>query len=761
MKQFRIGLAAVHSEIDYPRSLRMGVQNTLEELGHTLVPLAELIPYHTLANAEDYLRVSLSIASRLELDACILPVGCMAAYLEGDNAKAVQLAELMDPAKTLVLDREIPGFRCITKDNAPGMHECMKHLIETCGFTEIAFVSGPAASKGAREREMVYFEEMEAHGLTVKPSLFARGVFSGDCAAEIERLLDDNTGLQAIACSCDLIAYTAYDVLSARKIRVGEDIAVTGFDDHPRSAHLDPPLSTVHMTGYDLGALAAREAVRLCAGQPQEEFTLNSSFVPRNSCGESVLSGVTYIRHLLNQDPFPTDAFVSLMVESSLSMAGPRMTADFRARMAAFFDKVRAAYRRHLADPTAELLLFSSNDLTELFSQSYQGHLSIEGFHSLAITMLEALLEESPHEDASWIIEQISFLHLRVGRLLSSSAQANALTMQQREWKTFHMIDSSLREDRNPAKAHELILHQFAELGVREADLYLFPEPVEFIGTRSLTLSDTLKPIGRVVHGQAEATPDAAPITLQQMLGQVLPRYQPQARCTVGGILAGTELLGVAALDPGSLELNDQLIAFLNTGFALKHLQLIASERELNELLNRNNLLLSEESQHDELTGLLNRRGFYNRLALLLRAQLGAQALILFLDLDGLKRINDSLGHDMGDDAIRACAGLLAARLPQDALVCRLGGDEFVACTPIADEAQAHALADALQADARAYNATHDLPYELSVSCGWVCFEIDEHTPERQEALLAEADERLYEMKRQRKASRRFGAGQP
>ena len=757
MKPFRIGLAGTHSAIDYPRALGMGVQNTLEEMGHTLIPLAEQIPYHMLTNAESYLRTILSIARRLDLDACIVPAGCMTAYLRGDTAKAVELTELMDPATTLVMEREIDGYRCLLKDNGPGMHECMRHLIETCGFTQIAFVSGPAHSKGAQERERVYFQEMEEHGLTVSPTLFARGEFSGDCADVIEKLLDDNPQLEAIACACDLIAYTTYDVLRKRNIAVGEDIAVTGFDDHPRSAHLDPPLSTVHMTSYDYGCMAAREAVRLCEGLPQEEFALNSSFVARNSCGENALGSVSLIRQMLRQRPFPVEAFASLVVDASLSMAGPRITADFRARAVAFLDRVRERYLEHLAHPDDEVRLFSSQDLGALFVQDYRDHLSVEGFHSLAITLLEALMQESPLDDSAWFIEQISHLHLRVARMLSSSAQDESLERERREWKTFRIVDAALRENRDPAHAHELILQQLADLGVREADLFLLPEPVEFIGARTLVLSDKLRPIGRVVHGKVEAVTQDDSIPLQKLLSQVLEHYEPGHPCTVGGILAGTELLGVAAIDPGTLGLNEQLMAFLNTGFALKHLQLIASEREMNELLNRSNLLLSEESQHDELTGLLNRRGFNNQLEQLLRGQLGAHATIMFLDLDGLKTINDSLGHDVGDEAIRATAELLRDRMPSDALLCRQGGDEFLTCA-LVDDTQAQALADSLQADARAYNDTHDLPYTLSVSCGWACFDVDEQAIANHDEYVAQADQRLYEMKRMRKRSRRFGS---
>lgn len=755
MASYRIGILGVHSAIDYPRSMRMGVQNTLEEAGHTLVAIADLIPYHTLANAESYLRVATEITARLNLDAVIYPAGCCAAYMSGDTAKALELADALDPAKTLVTGRQLPGYRCITRENTPGMHECMSHLIETCGFTKIAFISGPEHSQGAREREGVYFEEMLAHGLETPPSLFARGVFSGDCADVIEKIIDQNPDLEAIACACDLIAYTAYEVLNARKIEVGTQVAVTGFDDHPRSAHLDPPLTTVRMTGYDFGCMAAREALRICEGLPQAEHVLSSTFVERNSCGENVRSSLEYYRELLRQKPFNQDEFVSALVDSMLFMASKRMERDLRAQAETFFAKVRAAYLAHQAHPQPDDLLFSAQDLSVLFDQDYSEHLSLEGFQTVAITLLEALLEESPEEDANWIIEQISHLHLRIARLTASTMENKILGMNQREWVTIHMVDDALRKSGNVREAHRLILAELKRLGVREAELFLLPEPLEFMGSRSLALSDRLYPLGGLHDGQVTVEENARPVMLQELFERTAGRRDGADVYTVGGILAGNELLGVAVIDASSMDLNGQLMAFLNLGFALKHLQMIANEREMNQLLNRNNLMLERQSQHDVMTGLLNRRGFINRVEHLVSSNPGGRAAVLYLDLDGLKVINDTLGHEMGDEAIQNTAAVLRGCMPSETLLARMGGDEFAAFVPLGENGSAQAVVNASQEAMHAFNAAHDLPYELSISVGYADFFVEQDALEHMSELMAQADARLYEMKRQRKSGTR------
>ena len=85
MKQYRIGLMVGNKTIDYPHSIRMGVQNTLADENHTLVAIADLVPYHTRFNAEAYFRVAFELAGRIDLDALIVPAGVITGYLSGDD----------------------------------------------------------------------------------------------------------------------------------------------------------------------------------------------------------------------------------------------------------------------------------------------------------------------------------------------------------------------------------------------------------------------------------------------------------------------------------------------------------------------------------------------------------------------------------------------------------------------------------------------------------------------------------------------------
>lgn len=154
----------------------------------------------------------------------------------------------------------------------------------------------------------------------------------------------------------------------------------------------------------------------------------------------------------------------------------------------------------------------------------------------------------------------------------------------------------------------------------------------------------------------------------------------------------------------------------------------------------------------DELTGLYNRRGFMavseQHLATIRRNQ--KVPLMLYADLDGLKKINDSLGHHEGDRAIVKAAELLKETFRTSDTIARLGGDEFVVLAGIGKDELADSLTARLQERFAAHNAQPDLAYHLSISVGIVHFGADETSIEE---VTARADRFMYEDKR-RKHSR-------
>jgi diguanylate cyclase (GGDEF)-like protein/PAS domain S-box-containing protein len=158
-------------------------------------------------------------------------------------------------------------------------------------------------------------------------------------------------------------------------------------------------------------------------------------------------------------------------------------------------------------------------------------------------------------------------------------------------------------------------------------------------------------------------------------------------------------------------------------------------------------------SHRDDLTGLLNRRGFFAMVDQTRpRARrLGAQILLMYFDIDGLKHVNDRLGHAAGDVLVVAAADALRLTFRQDDILARIGGDEFVALALLGwdNERLDHQTILTRLREAVAVQRD-DLgdDYDLSLSFGTVVTTWEELG--RIDALLARADARMYEAKRAR-----------
>jgi diguanylate cyclase (GGDEF)-like protein/PAS domain S-box-containing protein len=158
----------------------------------------------------------------------------------------------------------------------------------------------------------------------------------------------------------------------------------------------------------------------------------------------------------------------------------------------------------------------------------------------------------------------------------------------------------------------------------------------------------------------------------------------------------------------------------------------------------------------DELTGLYNRRGFLavseQRLTeIRLNEKIPA---IVYADLDGLKEINDSLGHHEGDRALARAAEILKNSFRSSDIVARIGGDEFVVLAALAPDESAESLSERLQENFDASNASKIRPYNLALSVGIAHF--DDQQNHSIEDLMAQADRAMYEDKRRKRSRETF-----
>ncbi|MEG5038304.1 MULTISPECIES: diguanylate cyclase [unclassified Microcoleus] len=169
-------------------------------------------------------------------------------------------------------------------------------------------------------------------------------------------------------------------------------------------------------------------------------------------------------------------------------------------------------------------------------------------------------------------------------------------------------------------------------------------------------------------------------------------------------------------------------------------------EHEIQERL-RAEAEVRQLSVTDELTGLYNRRGFFllanQQLRIARRTQ--TSYFILFADLDGLKKINDTLGHEMGDRVIVDAAQILKQTFREADIVARLGGDEFALFIPNFSGDSSSNFHGRLQENIDRFNQQSERAY-ISISLGVEFGDLNNEV--LLEQLLAKADKLMYEHKR-------------
>lgn len=163
---------------------------------------------------------------------------------------------------------------------------------------------------------------------------------------------------------------------------------------------------------------------------------------------------------------------------------------------------------------------------------------------------------------------------------------------------------------------------------------------------------------------------------------------------------------------------------------------------------------LEELSLTDALTGLTKRRGFLSigkKLMLVFEREVESAA-VVFIDLNDLKKTNDSMGHDVGDEMLIEFAQVLRETFRQADLVARLGRDEFTLLAANVEPAQQLLLTARLEAQLDRLNSSGKRPYRLACALGMAFF----HPKENKdlEALLKQADSLMYEDKNRRKVGR-------
>ena len=224
------------------------------------------------------------VAASGDLDGAILVPGTWGVPL--DHPQIQRLLERLHGVPLCIIGGRIDDIPSVCVDNAGGVQELVRHLIEAHGRRRIGFITGHGLE--SVERVAGYKAALRAAGLRVDPELIHPGNFMAEAGRSAVARWFGNGEPQcdAIVTANDWMAIGALHELDARGIRVPDDVAVVGFDDIEQASFLSPPLTTIRQPPRLMGMQAVALIEGLRAGTAVERhLALPTLPQLRQSCG--------------------------------------------------------------------------------------------------------------------------------------------------------------------------------------------------------------------------------------------------------------------------------------------------------------------------------------------------------------------------------------------------------------------------------------------------------------------------------------------
>lgn len=771
MKQDRrttIGLLVSDVSDSFDNAIVKGVMQGAKEVDANLI----IIPGRYLKaqyrdkerSGYDYQNNTLySYVVKQNVDVLLVAMGSIGTMLT-ESEKKTFLAMYKDIPVILVSDH-VEGYPSINFDNKSGLKAGIADLIKNKGCKKIGFVSGPLTNDDAQERLGVYKDTLAEEGIPYNENYVVYGNFSEYSEEIVRILLTENKDLEAIVFANDQMAIGGYKVMKDLGIKIGDDILVMGFDDSPASLELVPNLTTVQASAVGLGRAAAIEAVNyLFLGKIRSE-KVKTQLIQRRSTGvkddyKFLSSSIENLSERIETDVLS----LSSQIVHAVFGENKYNSNNYDMMLSNWIVFVREFFQQVKQDPKQKSL----GDMEALIEHTVL-HTDEENFDSQKVFSLFAVLKDiviqKLPQESNRLLDLINgyMLHMTV-ILAQQHTKINGQFMDVL-WRSNTIAKDMLVYEEGSDKCYASAADKLQLLGFPSAYIYAFPRT--FVNIDGAAWHDWQIPSKIMLKAYyrdeeaIEVVPESKQLisTLKVFDNSYMPtknRYDMVLNC----VYINQEQLGLllCQVDPQILQYIGSIMAQLSSSFKIINMihNQASIQRELEASLQRikeNNQALEMISRQDELTGLLNRRGFFDSAAQMLRdaRQKNKKAIVIFADLDNLKQINDTFGHDDGDFALNMVGEVLKDSMRASDLVARLGGDEFAAFAITENETEGDAIKERIKSIVEKRNATCDKPYYVEISVGVAEFNIVPGT--NLEDHMDVADERLYEDKKQKRSS--------
>ena len=706
---------------------------------------------------ETYYNAAYPCVQTNAFDAVVVEYGTITSRVDDKRKKEI-LAQFGDIPVILISGTE-EGYSSFLIDNKSGMKDLVDHLVEEHNCSKIGFVSGPVSNLDAMERLTSYKESMQCHNLDCSDDWIVYGDFSEFCTDITKELIKRHPDIEAILYANDCMAAGGYEAMKSMGLQPGKDILVTGFDDNSLTMMLNPHLTSVRVDVKEIAYRAVMEIPNAIAGK-KNKVCSGTKLIVRNSCGCSnpilVQNILDILMHTDSADLAWTLAenLRRYFCDSTVSEAQADIATEIFVR---YFE-----YYLHLANEDGIL----RKDVEE-FKDEYSRYLMlyVDGYISLdSIFFVNRILYDymskklKKTEDKLFLMEQVSMLSRELLSQVNPQKDDQNFKKRLFEGIVLNMSTDLLQRSGEEDDHYNDVLRRIQQVGFSSGYIHLLENPQNIAKTKDKEVLNHLYSRGYSDYNQGindSCTYYSEKSGLKDIFSS---RFLPKERrynMLVLTLYSKEKQYGffMVESDLQLFQVAVQIATQLSVSIDVLHImkEQIAIRQDLESNLAKaveTNKVLNEMSRLDPMTGVFNRRGFFQKTKDLLddADNYGKKAITLYADMDCLKLVNDEFGHEEGDFALKSSVRVLTGSFRGTDVIGRMGGDEFAVFAIIGEETSGERIKQRIQQKIKEFNEQCDKPYYVDMSIGVHEFVISKSMNIKE--MLNRADEKLYEEKR-------------
>ncbi|HBZ02699.1 MAG TPA: transcriptional regulator [Lachnospiraceae bacterium] len=757
-----IGFFTCHLDNDYAFEICKGVEYAAEEadVNLTIFPGMFLNAfYNDPVNAKyDYQYNSIFYyANKKSLDALIISIGSIGSFLSAEDKKA--FLDSFD-IPVITVEAEIPGYPFLYTEGSSGMRAAIEHLIKDHGCTDVGFVSGRLENADALERFNIYKEVLAENGIEYNEKKVAYGNFSEFTEELVDKMLDNNPEMQAIVFANDTMAIGGYNAIKKRGLVIGKDILVTGYDNTITSLSLTPQLTTVDNRIMDLGYNAVYQAIELINSGKTSMSILHSSLIKRLSCGCNPATD----KHMLddinsNIDSYDANSlskkFKDIFMNHYYNTFYSNQLFDVLDKYFSIFMDI--LYTDH--NYTNDELIYKTEQVlnSDIIIYYFSHNKMIYLMNIFSNFMLNLKIPDDKHHKLESVFNTIlAYLSFYISNEYISEVKLN----KENVWQSMRLTRDTLLTAYDDEKCYKLIAENLCTYsGFKSVYVYLYDEIPTVMDDGMWHIPKYILLQTYCKDGKARVLDASKRILPSHMIFN--NRNTPNERrhtMVLTPLFTNETQHGLFLCETDISKFNKVYSSSLQLSTSLKFLSLMKQEMAIQNRLEQTMSEIREKNDQlnaisvtDELTGLYNRRGFFEAVKQLInnKSYSGKKGLIGYIDMDNLKQVNDRFGHKEGDYSLVSIANTLRKSFPKGTVIARIGGDEYAIFTPDMKDVKMKNIIESMSYYQDRLNETNNKPYYIDFSIGIQELVLSDHL--NVEAELTKADSMLYEDKKNKR----------